>query len=203
MFLNADTIQAEVKSGRLVIEPFLPALLKPASYVLRAGRQSRVWKSTGQVIDLWEENAGGGSLSEISESEDITIQPGAFVLISTLESIALPEDVLAIVTTMSHLARFGISCQLGSGLVTPGFGTACKSPLALELISFNPNPIRLRAGIPLCHLLFTRVEAMDRSALKLGQSVYENRQCPHRPLLYEEFGHILSLLPMKGSNEHS
>lgn len=188
MFLNASAIQAEVDNGRLAIDPFLPELLKPASYVLRAGKRYRVWKRTGKDVVVWSENAAASHITDVIESDELTIEPGTLVLLSSLESVSIPDHLLAMILTTSHVARFGMSCQLGSALISPGFGLAAKQALTLELVSFNPNPIRLRSGTPLCHLLFAPVDGDRAKSSRLRQSVYElSGSPPQPPLLYEEF----------------
>lgn len=197
MFLSADEIRVEIEVGRLVIEPFIPELLKPASYVLRLGDRWRQWSHIKKPISVWTPDASRLHLQPELYTNEITLQPGIVVLGSTAETIGLPNDLVGIVSTLSHLARFGLSTHLQAFLVSPGFGAHTPTALTLELVSFNPSPLCIKTGMPVCHLAFTRTSSAV-SKLPLGRSIYEGHDSPAPPMLYEEFS---SLGQLKGEDE--
>src|SRR5437879_13436819 len=122
MFLSATEIRSEVESGRLVIDPFSPDLLKPASYVLRVSDRWRLWKKTGASIDPWSSQSAEDHLESVTQQPTFDIPPLGFVHASTIERVSLPDDLAGILSTLSHLARFGLSAHLNPFLVSPALG---------------------------------------------------------------------------------
>ena len=160
MLLNQHEIAAEVASGQLHVEPFDPTHFRPASYVLCLGRRFRRWQAGEVPISLWSERAADGRLAEPVECDEIVINPGEFMLASTSESIGLSGDRWAMISPLSHIARFGLSIHCGADFVNPGFGRARAAPLTLELCNHNPSPLALTAGIPIAHLRIGRINGI-------------------------------------------
>lgn len=192
MLLSADAIRQEVEAGGdLVITPYDATLLKPASYVMRLGPTTRRWNREGEPIVLWDP-AGDPEPGPPDTREAIVLEPGEVVLGSTHERVTLPSDLVGFISTLSHLARCGISVHCNSFLVSPGFGTEAPTVITLELTSANARSIVLRPGLPICHLALMRVESpthdLDRP---LGKSVYEGDTTPSGPKTQEEFRPLL------------
>jgi dCTP deaminase len=193
MFLLANDIQAEIKSGKIVIEPFLPELLKPASYVLRLGTGAIKWIKRKKPLKVWGPDASKDNLKKSEPEKEIIVRPYSLVLMPTLEKIKLPEDIVGFISTLSHMARFGITMQSNASIVSPGFGYKTPSALTLELFSVNPSPLKLKVGIPSCHLAFIRTSSNFKKKVKLSHSIYEGLEVPHAPMLFEEFSPLLNL----------
>ena len=191
MFLSADEIREEIESDRLVIDPFEPKLLKTSSYVLRLGEGFRQWKRKAEPVELWAQNAGWNHLDPITQAGEINLEPGVVMLASTLEKVGMPNHLVGILSTLSHLARFGVSVNQNAFWVSPGFGSSNPTQFTLELVSFNPSPVSIKSGIPVCHLIIARTSKEAHSVLRLHKSVYEGREAPGEPLLFEEFHPIL------------
>ncbi|MDQ3609155.1 MAG: 2'-deoxycytidine 5'-triphosphate deaminase, partial [Actinomycetota bacterium] len=94
--LSDGTIRRLVEEGRIRIDPWDPAMVQPASVDLRLGGSFRVFHNHRiQAIDL---AAPPKDLTEhvVVEGDDhFVIHPGEFVLGSTAERVALPEDLVA------------------------------------------------------------------------------------------------------------
>jgi dCTP deaminase len=191
VFLSADEIREEVESGRLVIDPFEPKLLKTFSYVLRMGDRYRQWRPSDEFIDAWSSEAGRNQLGPITEKAEIILRPGVFVLAATLEKVSMPSNLVGILSNLSHLARLGVSVHQNAFWVSSGYGGCIPTQFTLELASFNPSPVKIRSGIPACHLIIARTSRAAQSVLKLHKSVYEGLEAPAAPLLFEEFQNIL------------
>lgn len=187
MFLTANDIRDAVGSGQVVIEPFEASLLKPASYVLRFSNKWRRWIKSDEPILVWSGEASKNHLSPVETADEVLISPGEFVLASTTEAISLPRDLVGWISTLSHLARFGISIHNDSFLVSPNFGAGEPTPLTLEIHSTNPSPLRIKSGTPACHLAFARATSNPAAEIRLRKSIYEGREAPCEPMLYEEF----------------
>lgn len=192
MFLSADDICSEIESGRLVIEPFNRDFLKPASYVLRISNRWRRWKKQEQSILLWSADAAAKHLEPVTNSNCFEIQSLAFALTETIERICLPDDILGVLSTLSHLARFGLSVHMNSFFVNPGFGRNRPTAIALELFSANPSPILVVSGTPACHLAFVRTSGRAKLKGSLMKSIYDGADALASPRLYEEFSCLMS-----------
>lgn len=189
-FLSANEIHHEINQGRIIIDPFEPNLIKPASLVLRIGNRWRQWKKKSHPIDIWSPNAAKDNLENIEIEDKFQINSGQFVLGVTLEKISVSDDFIGFISMLSHLGRFGLSIHSNSFVVNPGFGSKSPTELALELTSFNPTSLLLRSGVPVCHLVFARISnkafPIDRISF-LKKSIYEGRDPLGEPLLFEEF----------------
>jgi len=93
--LSDGTIRRLVEDGRIVIKPWDPALVQPASVDLRLGDSFRVFHNHRvPAIDL--RDPPQGLTEEIPAGpEGFVIHPGEFCLGRTLEWVELPDDVVA------------------------------------------------------------------------------------------------------------
>jgi dCTP deaminase len=186
MFLSADEISNEIETGRLVVQPFARELLKPASYVLRISDRWRQWKVSKEPINTWSADSIEQHIEPVVQQNAFDIRPFQLVLASTIERIGMPSDLMGVLSTLSHLARFGICVHLNSCFVSPGFGNQVSTALALEIFSTNSSPIRLEAGMPVCHLAFARTTSAKDAGV-LSRSIYEGSDSLSPPRLFEEF----------------
>jgi dCTP deaminase len=156
--LSDGTIRRLVEEGRLVIEPWNPLLVQPASVDLRLGASFRVFHNHKiQVIDLAAPPQGLTEHVEITDEEPFVIHPGEFVLGRTEERVELPDDIVARIEGKSSLGRLGLIVHATAGFVDPGF----SGTLTLEITNFNSVPIVLRPGLPIAQL---SLMTLDRPA---------------------------------------
>lgn len=179
--LNRIALQTEVEEGRLVVDPFEPSHLRPASYVLRLGYRFRRWIAGDRPIHMWSENAADSFLTEPLECAQFVLQPREFVLACTFESVGLPGNRWAVISPLSHVARFGLGIHCGADLVNPGFGATTPTQLTLELYNHNASPLILTGGMPVAHLRIAAIDAIATSA-----SIYERQDPVGPPRFFEE-----------------
>jgi deoxycytidine triphosphate deaminase len=84
--------------------------------------------------------------------ESITIQPGEYFLVKTVESVEIPLDIVADFRARSSLFRAGLSLLTTVG--SPGY----KGPLVFGLANLGPLPVTLQMGARICSALFYRIE---------------------------------------------
>src|SRR5437879_1073375 len=109
MILSDRTIREELAAGRIVIEPFDETCVQPSSVDLHIDRYFRVFRNhTMRVIDVKERQEELTELVESSEEDPFILHPGEFVLGSTLERVALPNDLVARLEGKSSLGRLGL-----------------------------------------------------------------------------------------------
>src|ERR1043165_3791077 len=96
MILSDRTIREELAAGRIVIDPVADADIQPSSVDLHLDRYFRVFRNhTMRVIDVKEDQEELTELVEIDEDDAFILHPGEFVLGSTAERVALPNDLVA------------------------------------------------------------------------------------------------------------
>ena len=151
--LSDGTIRRLVDEGRIVIDPWDESLVQPASVDLRLGDSFRVFHNhRTSAIDLREPPT---NLTEEITAEMFVIHPGEFVLGRTLESVAIPEDVVARIEGKSSIGRLGLIVHATAGFVDPGF----KGTLTLEITNLTRVPIKLYPGLLIAQLSFMSLDA--------------------------------------------
>jgi deoxycytidine triphosphate deaminase len=94
--LSDGTIRRLVADGRVVIDPWDPDMVQPASVDLRLGDSFRVFHNhLAPAIDLDRPPEHLTELIVIDPDKSFVIHPGEFVLGATLERVRLPDDVVA------------------------------------------------------------------------------------------------------------
>ncbi len=87
-----------------------------------------------------------------SEQEIITIKPGEYFLVSTYETVNMPEDLSAYAYPRSSLQRSGLLLLVTD--VDPGY----KGTLAFGLTNLGPFEVKLQLGARFCNIVFTKIE---------------------------------------------
>jgi dCTP deaminase len=156
--LSDGTIRRLVEEGRIVIEPWDPAMVQPASVDLRLGNSFRVFHNHRiGAIDLADPPRQLTEHVEIADDETFVIHPGEFVLGRTEERVQIPDDIVARIEGKSSLGRLGLIVHATAGFVDPGFA----GTLTLEITNLTRVPIILRPKKPIAQLSFM---ALDRAA---------------------------------------
>lgn len=157
--LSDGTIVSLVEAGRIVIKPWDPALVQPASVDLRLGDSFRVFHNhRATAIDLREPPTNLTEEVRVGPDEPFVIHPGEFCLGRTHEWVELPDDIVARIEGKSSLGRLGLIVHATAGFCDPGW----KGTLTLELNNLTRVPIRLYAGLPIAQLSFMALDAPAR-----------------------------------------
>lgn len=89
-----------------------------------------------------------GALDPNNKLEGVTLRPGAFRLLASLERIKVPHDILVIVHDKSSLARKGLALQ--NTVLEPGW----EGYITLELSNHGFKNIHIMRGQPIAQLVF-------------------------------------------------
>ena len=92
---------------------------------------------------------------EITSYGGFLLEPGEFVLASTIEELTLPDDIAARIEGKSSLGRVGLMIHSTAGFVDPGW----TGQLTLELSNIGRMPILLRYGMRIGQLSFNRLSS--------------------------------------------
>ncbi len=156
MLLSDRDIRAEIDAGRVVLDPWDPAMVQPSSIDVRMDKWFRLFDNHKYpVIDPAEDQPELTRLIEVDPAEGFVLHPGEFVLGSTLETITLPNDLAARVEGKSSLGRLGLLTHATAGFVDPGF----SGHVTLELSNVATLPIRLWPGMKVGQLCFFRLSS--------------------------------------------
>jgi dCTP deaminase len=156
MILSDRDIRAAIAEGRIVIDPFSPESVQPSSVDLHLGNRFRVFRNSRYpYIDVRIEQPDLTELVEISGDDPFILHPGEFVLGSTLERVALPDDLVARLEGKSSLGRLGLLIHSTAGYVDPGW----EGTLTLELSNVANLPITLYHGMRIGQISFQRLSS--------------------------------------------
>ncbi|MFE2722014.1 dCTP deaminase [Kitasatospora sp. NPDC059327] len=156
MLLSDKDIRAEIDKGRVVVDPFDPAMIQPSSIDVRLDRFFRVFENHRYPhIDPSEEQPDLTRLVEPEGDEAFILHPGEFVLASTYEVITLPDDVASRLEGKSSLGRLGLLTHSTAGFIDPGF----SGHVTLELSNVATLPIKLYPGMKIGQLCLFRLSS--------------------------------------------
>jgi len=154
VILSDRTIREQLEAGRIVIDPLGEGCIQPSSVDLHIDRLFRVFRNhTLGHIDVKEDLEDLTELVEIGEEDVFILHPGEFVLGSTLERVAIPDDLVARLEGKSSLGRLGLLIHSTAGFIDPGF----YGQITLELSNVHNLPITLYPRMKIGQVSFLRM----------------------------------------------
>ena len=160
--LTRDAILAEMEAGRLVVEPFEPDQLGPASIDLTLGDEIRVIETEGGPIPLRADADFRAYTRALRLDGPFLLRPGATIHGITRERLTLPPDLCGLLEGRSRFARLGLMVHVTSAFVQPGV----SNRQVLEISNVAGRALELHAGVRVCQLVLLRTE---------GRAVYRGR----------------------------
>lgn len=161
MILSDRTIRQMLAEKTLSIVPLDDDQIQPASVDVSLGSDFRVFGNSPyparHVIDPLALLDDMTADVTAEEGQPFMLAPGEFVLGTTIETVWLPDDLVARVEGKSSLGRLGLLIHATAGFVDPGF---CGQ-ITLELSNVSPFPIKLWPGMRIGQLCF---QLLDQKA---------------------------------------
>ena len=187
MVLSDHTIKEELAKGRIVIEPLGEGCIQPASVDVHLDHKLLVFRNSRRAfIDVRAEQSDLTEMVEIEEEPPFMLHPGEFVLASTLEYIALPDDLVARLEGKSSLGRIGLLIHSTAGYVDPGW----KGHLTLELSNVANLPVTLYYGMKIGQISYLKLSTPADNLYgseSLG-SKYQGQSEPTASRMHRDFG---------------
>lgn len=178
MILSDGEIREYIEAGQLVVEPLDEVQIQPASIDIRLGNTfSVVDNATNSILRLDDEV----HYKTITQDKYILL-PGQFVLATTVEYVALPNNLTAFVEGRSSLGRLGLFIQ-NAGWVDPGF----EGEITLELFNASRFAIELKSGWRVGQLVFAKMEI---DAQKPYSGKYQKQRGATGSRVYMDFPNI-------------
>jgi dCTP deaminase len=148
--LTRQQIIERIERDNLVKNVDRDGSISPASYELRVGC-------------FWDWDAE--TEISLSDKERITVAPGGFVLMGTIEEVNLPLDLIGMMYLRSTPARLGFGSWF-QGIVDPGY----RGTLNVALHNHSRRPRSVAGGQRICHIVF---EQLPQAAAKPYQGQYQ------------------------------
>lgn len=160
MILSDQDIMAELNAGRIKItpKPDLQIQLGSCSIDLRLGNVFRVFNhSKYPYIDLRSKVGIDSVMKEIRipSDEPFIIQPGDFVLATTIETLEIANDLLGRIEGRSSLGRLGIIVHGTASIFDPGW----VGKVTMELGNLGNMPVALYPGMRVCAFTFEELKS--------------------------------------------
>jgi deoxycytidine triphosphate deaminase len=158
-----------------MIKPFEDRLLQPASYDLCIGKECEL----------------EGRLRILTKNKPaISVAPGAFAVLTTLESLQLPKDVIGRAGLSSRYALLGLQSTMGPQ-IDPGF----QGLLTIPVVNMGNAEMTMRLGDPFLTVEFSK---LDRRAPRgyaelYGASTRMRRESPLGVKARPDFGLLAKL----------
>ena len=154
VILSDHSIKEQIAAGRIVIEPYSESDVQPSSVDLHGGKYFRVFRNHSMgVIDVFESQEELTELVTIEKGSALMLHPGEFILGSTLERVALPDDLVARLEGKSSLGRLGLLIHSTAGFVDAGW----DGHLTLELSNVANLPITIYPGMAIGQISFLKM----------------------------------------------
>ena len=170
MLLSDRDIRSQIDAGRVVLNPYEPAMIQPSSIDVRLDKFFRVFDNHKYAaIDPAIEQPELTRLVEVESGNPFVLHPGEFVLGSTYESVTLPDDIAARLEGKSSLGRLGLLTHSTAGFIDPGF----EGNVTLELSNTATLPINLWPGLKIGQLCFFQLSSPAEHPY--GSSAYGSR----------------------------
>jgi dCTP deaminase len=186
MVLSDRSIKEAIEAGRIIIDPLSDDCIQPSSVDLHIDHLFRVFRNHSQrIIDVKLPQEDLTELIDVGPDTPMILHPGEFLLGSTLERVAIPDDLVARLEGKSSLGRLGLVIHSTAGFIDAGW----DGHITLELANLANLPITLYPGMKIGQISFFEMTTpADRpyGASGLG-SKYRGQLGPTPSRYYENF----------------
>lgn len=160
MILSDRDIKKALADRRINITPNidLKTQMGSCSVDLRLGKQFRIFNhSKFAYIDPNNPKLATDMMAEVKlkAGEPRILQPGDFVLATTMEKVTLPDDLVGRLEGRSSLGRLGIVVHSTASIFDPGW----SGMVVMELGNLGRMPVALYPGMRICSMTFEELSS--------------------------------------------
>lgn len=162
--LTKKQILERIKEGNIDVSPSLDSFQIQAHAIdLRLGFTfliPKAWHMTKNGrealrLDHFDKKSPSYfDIIELEQGQHFDLLPGEYVIVSTLESVKIPNDLMAVLYPRSSTNRKGLSVDL-TGIVDSGYEGQLAIPIRNNTTS---QIIKLHPGERFCQLVFDRLD---------------------------------------------
>ena len=138
MMMTDSQIQTAVKNGEIVLDPFDPNRIEPASYDVRVGN--------------WAFASSSKEKLNLAQKGVLIIEAGEFAVLESRERIELDNKTAGQLGLRSEYARHGL-LMLSGPQIDPGF----KGIIVVRMINLAPKSVALPYEAPFLTVQFFRL----------------------------------------------
>lgn len=150
--LTHDEILKEISAGNIVIDPFDPVRVGPASIDLHLGNEFRVFRKVHDIVRVTEEANYEEITERIVVDDHLLLMPQETVLGITEEKVTLASNICGWLEGRSRFSRLGLLVHISASFIQPGI----ENKQVLEISNFSPMPLALYPGTAMCQFVFQR-----------------------------------------------
>jgi deoxycytidine triphosphate deaminase len=153
--LSGQKIKRAMDSSELEFE----GAVRGNSLLLTLGSELQEFvENSSLVVEPWRESSvNAGYTATKRDWRTFDLLPGRGVLVASQEFLRLPEDLVGVVGTLSHLARLGLFTHYASPHIEPRF----SGYICLELLNVSGHILRLKQAMPAAKIILLRLEDTD------------------------------------------
>ena len=188
MVLSDRDLKIALKNGKIIITP-LPdyaTQLGACSIDLRLGKTFRIFDhSKFPYIDPFKKNISDNITREIviENGDPFIMQPGEFVLGTTIEYIEVPDDLTGRLEGRSSIGRLGVVIHSTAAHIECGF----KGNIVLELANMGKMPVALYPDMRICSISFEQLTSpAEVPYFKKKGAKYVGQAGPKESMLHQE-----------------
>lgn len=192
MVLSDRDLKKAIKEKKIIIKPApnYDEQLGSNSLDLRLGTTFRIFDhSKYPYIDPFKKNIGNEITREITKkkNEPFIIQPGDFVLGTTIEYIEVPDDLVGNLEGRSSIGRLGIIIHSTAASIECGF----RGNITLEIANLGKMPVALYPGMRICSVSFLQLTSpAEIPYYKKKNAKYSGQIGPDQSKIHEETGKV-------------
>ena len=155
MILSDIDIRKRVGGESALINPFCEERLRGASYDLSMSNKIAVFKKQVRTIQL-ENQSDIDSVYEQKElfSEGYTLEPGEYILVTIMEELSIPVNMVAYIRPRTKFSRLGL--LVSTQHCNPGY----SGILQLGVYNASPNAITLNSGLSIAQVVFEELKSV-------------------------------------------
>lgn len=192
VILSDRSLREQLDAGRIVIDPLDDTLIQPSSVDVRISHLFSVFRNHNRgVIDVKTDTRALNEQIEMPVGDDgvgeepFMLHPGEFVLGSTYERIAVPDDLVGRVEGKSSLGRLGLLIHSTAGFIDAGF----DGHITLELANVASLPITLYPGMKIGQVSFMQMTSPADRPYGSGAhgSKYQGQRGPTASQYFQNF----------------
>lgn len=162
MILSDFDLENYIRAKRLVIDPLGKDTIRENGVDLRISDEVAYYTNTlnNTNVDISDEEVVKKLYTIEKKVKEITISSKSHVLLSTLEKVTLPDDLMGFVELRSTAARHGLA--MPPTIIDAGF----SGTITLEVFSNAPYNIILKPKTRLAHIIFARTTTRVKKPYK-------------------------------------
>jgi dCTP deaminase len=150
MILSDFDLENYIRDKRLVLEPFDKSCVKENGIDLRLEGEIAIMNDLGKdfILDPYSEEDIKKEYTITKFTDRVVIPSRAHVMLTTVESIKMPDNIMGFVELRSTWARHGLS--MPPTIIDVGW----EGAITLEVVNNAPFGVALKANDRFAHVIF-------------------------------------------------